>query len=130
MSQMVGTQSAANVLSGERYKVILKEVKSYIKGEYGRSPGKINEELTKKVLGDEKPMEIRFADTLEPIFDKTKEDVKEFSKTDEDVLSYILFPQIAEDFLKKRVQNDVNISPLAKNPKSPETIIEYSIENA
>ncbi|AEM72808.1 oxaloacetate decarboxylase subunit alpha [Caldicellulosiruptor acetigenus] len=118
MSQMVGTQASANVLSGERYKVILKEVKAYIRGEYGRPPGKINPELVKKVLGSEKPIEGRFADTLEPIFEKTKEQVKDFAKSDEDVLSYILFPQVAEEFLKNRGKN--------KLPK--ERKIEYTIE--
>lgn len=127
MSQMVGTQSATNVLVGERYKMILKEVKSYIKGEYGKAPGKVNEELVKKVLGDEKPIETRFADTLEPIFDKTKEEVKDFAKTDEDVLSYILFPQIAEDFLKKRIRKE-NEPILSSTSESSEVIIEYSIE--
>ncbi|WP_051350733.1 oxaloacetate decarboxylase subunit alpha [Caloramator sp. ALD01] len=102
MSQMVGTQAALNVLQGERYKIVLKEVKAYIKGEYGKAPGTINEELIKKVLGDEKPLTIRFADTLEPVFEKTKEDIKEFAKTDEDVLSYLLFPQVAEKFLREK----------------------------
>ncbi len=105
MSQMVGTQAAANVLAGERYKVILKEVKAYIRGEYGKPPGKINPDLVRKVLGSEKPIEGRFADTLEPIFEKTKEQVKGFAKSDEDVLSYILFPQVAEEFLKNRGKN-------------------------
>ncbi|MEZ0536546.1 oxaloacetate decarboxylase subunit alpha [Caldicellulosiruptoraceae bacterium PP1] len=119
MSQMVGTQAVANVLSGERYKVVLKEVKSYIRGEYGKPPGEINKELVKKVLGDEKPITIRFADTLDPIFDKTKGEIKDFAKTDEDVLSYILFPQIAEEFLKN-----------GKQPKKQNTErkIEYSIQ--
>ncbi|ADQ45232.1 Conserved carboxylase region [Caldicellulosiruptor kronotskyensis 2002] len=118
MSQMVGTQAAANVLSCERYKVILKEVKAYIRGEYGRPPGEINPELVKKVLGDEKPIEGRFADTLEPIFEKTKEQIKDFAKTDEDVLSYILFPQVAEEFLKNR----------GKKKEPRERKIEYTIE--
>jgi len=118
MSQMVGTQAAANVLAGERYKVILKEVKAYIRGEYGKPPGKINPELVKKVLGDEKPIEGRFADTLEPIFEKTKAQLKDFAKTDEDVLSYILFPQVAEEFLKNR----------GKKNESKERKIEYTIE--
>lgn len=119
MSQMVGTQAAANVLAGERYKVILKEVKSYIKGEYGKPPGSINPELTKKVLGDEKPYEGRFADTLEPLFEKTKKEISSFAKTDEDVLSYILFPQVAEEFLK--------IGKGQKKPSSQRKI-EYTIQ--
>lgn len=102
MSQLVGTQSAANILSGERYKVVIKELKAYLKGEYGQAPGPVDEELLKKVLGDEKPITTRFADSLEPVFEITKEKTAEFAKTDEDVLSYILFPQVAEAFLKKK----------------------------
>jgi oxaloacetate decarboxylase alpha subunit len=105
MSQMVGTQAAMNILSGERYKIVLKEVKSYIRGEYGKAPGRINPELVKKILGDEKPMEGRFADTLEPVFESTREKVKEFAESDEDILSYLLFPAVAEPFLKKRIES-------------------------
>lgn len=103
MSQLVGTQAAANVLAGERYKVVLKELKAYLKGEYGKAPGPVDEALQKKVLGDEKPITDRFADTLEPIFEKIKHEVAEFAKTDEDVISYIAFPQVAESFLKKKL---------------------------
>ncbi|MDF2949629.1 MAG: Conserved carboxylase region [Sedimentibacter sp.] len=106
MSQMVGVQAAVNVLSGERYKTISKEVKAYIKGEYGKTPGEINPELIKKVLGDTKPMTIRFADTLEPIFEKTKNDLKGLARNDEDVLSYIAFPQIAEEFFRQREERE------------------------
>ncbi len=102
MSQMVGTQATVNVLTGERYKMILKEVKSYCRGEYGKAPGKINKDLLAKALENEKPITGRFADTLEPIFEKTKEDIKDLTERDEDVLSYILFPQIAEDFIKSK----------------------------
>jgi oxaloacetate decarboxylase alpha subunit len=104
MSQMVGTQAAMNILSGERYKIVLKEVKAYVRGEYGKAPGKINPELITKILGDEKPMEGRFADTLEPVFESTREKVKEFAKSNEDILSYLLFPAVAEPFLRKRIQ--------------------------
>ncbi len=108
MSQMVGVQAATNVLLGERYKSIGKEVKAYLRGEYGRAPGKVNEELQKKVLGDEQPITGRFADTLEPIFDKTKEEQKEICRCDEDVLSYIAFPQVAEKFLRDRMAAEEN----------------------
>lgn len=103
MSQMVGSQAAANVLSGERYKVVLKEIKSYIRGEYGKAPGPIKEELVKAILGDEQPITTRFADTLKPIFEETKAKVAEYAKTDEDVMSCIIFPQVAEAFLRKRL---------------------------
>jgi len=102
MSQMVGVQAATNVLLGERYKNVSKEVRAYIRGEYGKAPGEINEDLVKKVLGDEEPIKTRFADTLEPEFEKTKEKLGNLAHSDEDVLSYIAFPQIAEKFFKER----------------------------
>lgn len=102
MSQMVGTQAAMNVLSGERYKIILKEVKDYVKGEYGRAPGEIDQSIKEKVLGDDKPLECRFADTLEPAFEKNKAKIGDLARSDEDVMDYILFPQIAEKFLKNK----------------------------
>ena len=102
MSQMVGVQAVNNVLQGERYKIIGKEVKAYCHGEYGRAPGKINPELMKKALGDEKPITCRFADTLKPEFEETKEKLKGVARNDEDVLSYIAFPQIAEKFFAAR----------------------------
>jgi oxaloacetate decarboxylase alpha subunit len=105
MSQMVGVQAATNVLLGERYKTVSKEVKAYLRGEYGTAPGEINSDLMKKVLGDEKPIEGRFAESLEPEFEKTKKELGNLAKSDEDVLSYIAFPQIAEKFLKNREES-------------------------
>ena len=102
MSQMVGVQATANVLAGERYKNISKEVKAYIKGEYGKAPGELNAELVKKVLGDEKPIEGRFADTLEPGVEKARKELGDRATCDEDVLSYIAFPTQAESFFKAR----------------------------
>ncbi len=108
MSQMVGVQATANVLAGERYKNISKEVKAYIRGEYGRAPGELNADLQKKVLGDEKPLTCRFADTLEPGFEKAKAEIGDLAKSDEDVLSYIAFPTQAEAFFKKREERKKN----------------------
>ncbi len=102
MSQMVGVQATNNVLCGERYKNISKEVKAYCRGEYGTSPAPINSEVMKKALGDEKPVEGRYADTLEPVFEKTKEELKGVARSDEDVLSYILFPQVTEKYFEAR----------------------------
>ncbi|MGH4139202.1 oxaloacetate decarboxylase subunit alpha [Clostridium sp.] len=102
MSQMVGVQAATNVLLGERYKSISKEVKAYVRGEYGLAPGEVDPVLIKKILGDEKPITTRFADTLVPVFEKVKNEIKDIANTDEDVLSYILFPQIAEKFFKNK----------------------------
>ena len=109
MSQMVGVQAAANVLAGERYKNISKEVKAYIKGEYGRAPGVVDAELVRKVLGEEKPITGRFADTLEPAFEKTKAELGCAARNDEDVLSYIAFPQIAEKFFAEREEKESKV---------------------
>lgn len=106
MSQMVGVQAALNVLGGERYKNVTKEVKAYLRGEYGKAPGEINPDFIKKVLGDEQPITTRFADTLTPEFEKTKKELGELARSDEDVLSYIAFPQIAEKFLKERIERE------------------------
>ncbi len=108
LSQMVGNQAVTNVLVGERYKNISKEIKAYIKGEYGKAPGEINPELLKKVLGDEKPITCRFADTLEPAFEKAKAEIGDKAKSDEDVLSYIAFPTQAEAFFDKREEKKKN----------------------
>ena len=105
-SQMVGVQATTNVLVGERYKNVSKEIKAYLRGEYGRAPGEVNEELRRKVLGDEKPIEGRFADTLEPGFEKAKAEIGALAKSDEDVLSYVAFPQIAEKFLARRAEKE------------------------
>jgi conserved carboxylase region len=109
MSQMVGVQATQNVLLGERYKSIGKEVKAYLHGEYGRAPGKVNSELVKKALGEEKPIECRFADTLKPSFEKTKKELSGTAKSDEDVLSYIAFPQVAEKFFEERRKKEENV---------------------
>lgn len=106
MSQMVGVQAATNVLIGERYKNVSKEIKAYLKGEYGRAPGEIDLALQKKVLGEELPITGRFADTLEPAFEKTKKELEGIARSDEDVLSYIAFPQIAEKFFKNREERE------------------------
>lgn len=108
LSQMVGNQAVTNVLVGERYKNISKEIKAYIRGEYGKAPGEINPELLKKVLGDEKPIICRFADTLEPAFEKAKAEIGDKAKSDEDVLSYIAFPTQAEAFFDKREEKKKN----------------------
>ncbi len=108
LSQMVGNQAVTNVLVGQRYKNISKEIKAYIKGEYGKAPGEINSALQKKVLGDEEPITCRFADTLEPEFEKAKAEIGSKAKCDEDVLSYIAFPTQAEAFFDRREEKSKN----------------------
>ncbi|WP_122789269.1 pyruvate carboxylase subunit B [Intestinibacillus sp. Marseille-P6563] len=102
LSQMVGVQATVNVLVGERYKNIGKEIKAYIKGEYGKAPGPIDPDLMKKVLGDEPPFTGRYAETLEPEFEKAKAELGNRAESDLDVLSYICFPQQALHFFEER----------------------------
>ena len=108
ISQMVGVQAATNVLIGERNKNVGKEVKAYFRGEYGKAPGEVDKALEKKILGDEQPITCRFADTLAPVFDETKKELGDVARCDEDVLSYIAFPQIAEKFFEVRKEKEEN----------------------
>ena len=103
-SQIVGTQAVLNVLSGERYKMITKESKALLRGEYGALPGKVNEEVRKKAIGNDKVITCRPADLIEPELIKYAREMKEkgIGKSEEDVLSYALFPQVAEKFFAVR----------------------------
>ncbi|KGK86415.1 acetyl-CoA carboxylase [Desulfosporosinus sp. HMP52] len=101
-SQIVGTQAVLNVLSGARYKLIPGEVKGYVRGLYGRPPAPINPEIQKKIIGDEEPLLVRPADKLEPGMVKAKLDSLELAQSEEDVVSYALFPQIAKKFFEER----------------------------
>ncbi|TET64380.1 oxaloacetate decarboxylase subunit alpha [Candidatus Bathyarchaeota archaeon] len=101
-SQLVGIQAVFNVLSGKRYSIVPKEVKNYVKGLYGKSPAPINEEVKKKVIGKEKTITCRPADLLEPALDKIPDDVKPYIESDEDKITYALFPKAAVEFFKKR----------------------------
>ena len=101
-SQMVGVQAVRNVLDGQRYKSVSKEIKAYCRGEYGTTPAPIDPEIQKHILGDEVPLAGRFADTLAPIVEDTRAKLGDLAKCDEDVLSYIAFPNLAEAFLQKR----------------------------
>ena len=107
-SQMVGVQAVRNVLDGQRYKNVSKEIKAYCRGEYGRTPAPIDPKIQKQILGDEKPLQGRYADTLPPIFEKTKKELKGIARCDEDVLSYIAFPQLAEAFFQERKEQEEN----------------------
>ncbi|SDA43532.1 sodium-extruding oxaloacetate decarboxylase subunit alpha [Methanobrevibacter millerae] len=101
-SQIVGIQAVMNVLGGERYKTVSNEVKEYMKGNYGRPPAPVDPEISKKIIGDEEVITCRPGDLLEPEFDKYKSEGMEkgFVKTDEDALTYAMYPPIAPKFLK------------------------------
>ena len=108
-SQIVGVQAVSNVLAGERYKNVSKEVKAYLAGEYGRAPGKVNADLRKEIVGDNFSDD-RYADKLEPAFEKTKAELGDTARCDEDVLSYIAFPQVAEKFFAERKAREENVA--------------------
>lgn len=101
-SQIVGSQAVVNVLIGERYKMVSTEVKNYLRGLYGKPPGEIDPDLLKQVLKDEKPITGRPADGLKPQLEEAKKEIAEYMEQEEDVLSYIIFPNVAIDFFKRR----------------------------
>lgn len=101
-SQIVGTQAVLNVLMGERYKMITKETKGIVRGEYGKTPVPIKEEIVKKIIGDETRITCRPADLLKPELPEMKKKMKEFLEQDEDILSYALFDQVAVKFFEQR----------------------------
>ncbi|MCR6546084.1 oxaloacetate decarboxylase subunit alpha [Dehalobacterium formicoaceticum] len=102
-SQIVGAQAVLNVLVGERYKMASNETKSYMKGLYGQPPAPINEEVRKKIIGEEIPITGRPADFLKPQMDEARKEIGFYAETEEDVLSYALFPQVAKTFLEERL---------------------------
>ena len=115
-SQLVGTQAVQNVLAGERYKNVGAEMRAYCRGEYGRTPAPIDPEVQAKILGDEKPIQGRYADTMPAdTFEKAQEKLGDTARSEEDVLSYVAFPEVAEKFFEKRKADE-------------EKVVRYSIQ--
>ena len=109
-SQLVGTQAVQNVLAGERYKNVGAEIKAYCRGEYGRTPAPIDPEIRAKILNGEKPLTGRYADTLPTdVYEKAAEKLGDTARCEEDVLSYIAFPQVAEKFFQQRKEREENV---------------------
>ena len=113
-SQIVGTQAVLNVLSGERYKMVTKESKALLRGEYGKLPGEVNPDVCKKAIGNDEIITCRPADLLSPELDKYREETKDIATCEEDVLSYALFPQVAPKFFaaRKEMQNATEVREL------------------
>lgn len=107
-SQIVGSQAVLNVLTGERYKAVPKEVKDYVKGLYGKSPAEINPKIKAEILEDEEPITVRPADLILPEYEKMKAEAekKGLVKTEEDILTYALYPPVAEKFLKGEAKEE------------------------
>jgi oxaloacetate decarboxylase alpha subunit len=106
LSQMVGTQAVMNVITGERYKMVPKEIKEYLHGLYGKSPAPVNEEVKKQIIGDDEVITYRPADKLNPQLDELREKYKDLVKSDEDVLTCALFEAKAVKFLTARNNPD------------------------
>jgi oxaloacetate decarboxylase alpha subunit len=102
MSQMVGAQAVFNVISGGRYKIIPIEIKNYVKGLYGKPAAPISNEIKEKIIGNEKVITIRPADLLTDEYENIKDEIGQLAQTEQDVLSYALFPHIAKNYFKKR----------------------------
>ena len=119
-SQIVGTQAVLNVLQGERYKMVTKESKKILSGEFGQTIKPFNPEVQKKCIGDVKPITCRPADLIKPQLPQFKEECKEWIQQEEDVLSYALFPQVATDFFKYRQaqQKGVDVAAADKANKA------------
>ena len=101
-SQIVGTQAVLNVVSGERYKMVTKESKKLLSGEFGQTVKPFNPEVQKKCIGDTKPITCRPADLIEQQLKKLEAELSQWKEQDEDVLSYALFPAVAKDFFEYR----------------------------
>ena len=111
-SQIVGTQAVLNVVSGERYKMVTKESKKLLSGQFGQTVKPFDPEVQKKCIGDEKPITCRPADLIKPQLADIEKEMAQYKQQDEDVLSYALFPQVATEFFKYREaqQNKVDAS--------------------
>ena len=101
-SQIVGTQAFFNVLAGERYKTITNEVKLYLQGRYGKAPGAICEQLRKQAIGQEEVIEVRPADLLSPELTRLRAEIGDLAKSEEDVMTFAMFPDIGRKFLEER----------------------------
>ena len=101
-SQIVGTQAVLNVITGERYKSITNEVKNYFLGQYGAAPGNVDEKIKKLAIADQQPITCRPADLIKPEIESLKVKSEAFAKNDEDILTYAMFPDLAEIFLQER----------------------------
>jgi len=109
-SQIVGSQAVMNIVGGERYKMVTKEFRSMMRGEYGTLPAPVNEEVRKKCIGDDEVITCRPADQIPEEFDKLTEEIGELARCEEDVLTYALFPQVGKTFFENRIKRELGIN--------------------
>lgn len=121
-SQIVGTQAVLNVLTGKRYETITNEVKRYLQGGYGKAPAQVNEDLQKKAIGKEDVMDCRPADLLKPELEKLRQDIGRLANSDEDVLSYAMFPEVGKQFLEQRAGGALVPEPLLLESRAEDSV--------
>jgi len=110
MSQIVGTQAVLNVLSGRRWHIVPDEMKAYLRGRYGAAPGPVSREVIERVLDDEEPISVRPADLVDETLEDYREEIGELARSEEDLLSYALFPQTARAYLERhRIGPESNV---------------------
>ena len=117
-SQIVGTQAVLNVVSGERYKMVTKESKKLLSGEFGQTVKPFDKEVQKKCIGDTKPITCRPADLIKPQLADIEKEMAQYKQQDEDVLSYALFPQVATEFFKYREAQQNKVDAAAADTDS------------
>lgn len=119
-SQIVGVQAVLNVMTGERYAKVTKEVKEYVKGFYGRPPAPIDPELIRKILGDEKPIDVRPGEIIPPELEKARRELGLLAKTDEDLLIYVILGEVGKKYLQKRYIDQLKVDfDLVKEFEAP-----------
>jgi pyruvate carboxylase subunit B len=121
-SQIVGTQAVLNVLTGKRYETITNEVKRYLQGGYGKTPAAVDSALQKRAIGKEEVIDCRPADLLKPEFDNLRHEIGELALTDEDVLSYAMFPEVGRLFLEQRSNNALVPEPLELESRAADAV--------
>jgi oxaloacetate decarboxylase alpha subunit len=128
-SQLVGSQAVLNVLGGERYKLATNETKNYMRGLYGQPPMPVNEEIRKKVIGDEAPITCRPGDVIPPGMEEAKKGIAAYMEKEEDVLSYALYPPQAEKFLQERLAGKTRTDlDLAEKNRARDGVVTYPVQ--
>ena len=115
-SQIVGTQAVLNVITGERYKTITNEVKHYLQGRYGSPPGEVSPQVRHMAIGNEEVIDCRPADLLKPEMDALRQEVGDLARSEEDVLTYAMFPDVGLEFLRQRAEGTLEPEPLEPPP--------------
>ncbi len=129
-SQIVGTQAVFNVVTGERYKTITNEVKLYLQGRYGKAPGEVDALVRQKAIGNERVIDCRPADLLDPEMDKLRTEIGDLATSEEDVLIYAMFPEIGKDFLQQRKDGTLEpeaLEPMSSSESTESTPIEFNV---